>query len=118
MKERFYILAFICAIVVVSALTPVNTSKENGKVVTGIIKSISVGGVKDMVIELENVKITYYVNRGFENGFDIDSANQDYAGKSVTLYYADTWTPLAPFGTTSKHITQLSVDGTIIYSEW
>lgn len=118
MKERLYILTFIFAIVVVSALTPVNTSKENGKEVTGVVKSISVGGVKDMVIELENDKLTYYVNRGFENGFDINTANQEYAGKKVTLYYSDSWTPLAPFGTTSKHITRLWVDGSVKYTEW
>lgn len=118
MKKRLYILAFIGAVVVISALTPVNTERENSKVVTGIVKSISVGGVQDMVIELENDKITYYVNRGFENGFDIQTANQDYAGKKVILYYADSWTPLAPFGTTSKHITRLAVGGSIKYSEW
>lgn len=118
MKERLYILSFLGVILLIMALTPVNTSKENNKEVSGIIKSISVGGVKDMVIELENDKITYYVNRGFENKFDIQTANQQYAGKKVTLHYLDTWTPLAPFGTTSKHITRLLVDGSVLYSEW
>ena len=118
MKNRLYILMFIVVLLIITALTPVNTFKENGKEVTGVVKSISVGGVKDMVIELENDKITYYVNRGFENGFDIHSANQEYAGKRVTLYYSDSWTPLAPFGTTSKHITRLSVEGSIKYTEW
>ncbi|MES2862688.1 MAG: hypothetical protein V4666_01080, partial [Bacteroidota bacterium] len=67
---------------------------------------------------LENSKTKFYINRGFENGFKLKNARALLLGENVTLYYAKNWTPLAPFGTTSKHITQLSLNNKILYSEF
>jgi hypothetical protein len=39
-------------------------------------------------------------------------------GKKITLFYAKSWTPLAPFGTCSKHITRLNVNDSVVFSEW
>ena len=74
--------------------------------------------MNDLVFELQNDKTTYYINRGLENGFDLEHSRKKYSGKKVILSYAKSWTPLAPLGTTSKHITQISIDGKEIYSEW
>ena len=118
MKKIIYILLIIIFAFFALALIPINTSKENSVEISGTIKSLSEGGVKDLVFELENDKTTYYINRGLENGFELDKAKTDFIGKKVTLNYAKNWTPLAPFGTTCKHITQISVDGEEIYSEF
>ena len=81
------------------ALIPINTAKENSVEVSGTIKSLSEGGAKDLVFELDNDKTTYYINRGLENGFELDKSKTDFIGKKVTLTYAKSWTLLAPFGT-------------------
>jgi hypothetical protein len=119
MKKAIYI--FIAVLVVgflIILSTAIDTSKENSIKVYGTVKSISEGGVKDVVFELENNKTLYYINRGFENGFEIAKAKKDFEGKKITLFYAKSWTPLAPFGTCSKHITHLSVSGIVVFSEW
>ena len=119
MKKTIYI--FIAIIVVgffIILSTAIDTSKENSVEVSGIVKSISEGGVKDVVFELENSKTSYYINRGFENGFEINKAKKDFEGKEITLFYAKSWTPLAPSGTTCKHITRLSVNDSVVFSEW
>ena len=118
MKKIIYILLIIVFAFFALALIPINTSKDNCVIVSGSIKSISEGGVKDLVFELENDKTTYYINRGLENGFQLEKSKNDFIGKKVTLNYAKSWTPLAPFGTTCKHITQISVDGKEVYSEF
>jgi hypothetical protein len=118
MKKIAFFIVFALVILLVLALIPVNTAKKNSIEVVGKVKSISEGGVKDLIIELEDDKITYYINRGFENGFNLQKTKNDFEGKEVVLYYAKNWTPLAPFGTTSKHITQLSINDIIVYSEW
>lgn len=118
MKKSVYFIVITIVVLLVLALIPANRSKENSILVVGKVKNVSEGGVKDLVIELENSKVSYYINRGFENGFEMEKSREQLLGKNVVLYYAKNWTPLAPFGTTSKHITQLSLDNKIFYTEF
>ncbi|KGD69622.1 hypothetical protein LG45_02380 [Flavobacterium aquatile LMG 4008 = ATCC 11947] len=118
MKKIIYILLIIVFAFFALALIPINTSKENSIVISGTVKSLSEAGIKDLVFELENDKTTYYINRALENGFQLEKSKTEFIGKKVTLNYAKGWTPLAPFGTTCKHITQISVDGKEVYTEF
>jgi len=118
MRRVLYIVIIILVAFLVIALIPVDTSKENTIEVSGIVKSVSEGGVKDLVFELQNDEITYYINRGFENGFELGKAKKDFEGQQITLFYVKSWTPLAPFGTTSKHIAHAVVNDSVIYNEW
>jgi hypothetical protein len=118
MKKAIFIF-IVCSVVAFFIIlsTAIDTSKENSIEVSGTVKSVYEGGVKDVVFQLENHKTVYYINRGFENGFELAKAKKDFEGKKIRLFYAKSWTPLAPFGTSSKHITHLSVDDYIIYNE-
>ena len=118
MKRVIFTAIIILIAFLIIGLIPMDTSKENSTEVTGTVKLVSEGGVKDLVFELENDQITYYINRGFENGFDLAKTKKDYEGKKISLFYADSWTLLAPFGTTSKHITHAVVNDSVIYNEW
>lgn len=118
MKKPLYIILVVMIAFFIYGLTPMNTAKENCVEVSGTIQSIREGGIKDMVFELENDKITYYINRGFENGFEINKAKKDFVRKKVRLFYVKSWTPLAPFGTTNKHISHLIVNDSVMYNEW
>lgn len=119
MKKAIYIfiLFFVVAFFIILS-TAIDTSKENSMEVSGTVKSVYEGGVKDVVFQLENHKTTYYINRGFENGFEMAKAKKDFEGKKITLFYAKSWTPLAPFGTTCKHITRLTINDSVVFSEW
>lgn len=119
MKKTILIIGGVIFIFLITiSFRPLDNSKENSFQVSGVLESVSEGGVKDLVFKLEDDKITYYINRGLENGFSLEKIKTDYVGKKVVLNYAKAWTILAPFGTNSKHITQISVDGKEIYSEW
>lgn len=100
MKKAIYIFIVIIVIAFFIILsTAIDTSMENSTKVSGTVKSISEGGVKDVVFELENDLTTYYINREFENGFNLAKAKKDCEGKKIKLFYARSWTPLASFGT-------------------
>lgn len=118
MKKIIYIFIAIIVFIFIIALTAIDTSMENSVKVSGTVKSIAEGGVKDVVFELENNPTKYYINRGFENGFTLAKAKRDFEGKKIKLFYAKSWTPLAPFGTRCKHITHAAINDSVIFSEW
>lgn len=117
-KTVLIVIALIFAMLIVISLRPIDTSEANSSKVTGIVKSVSKGGANDLVFELEGDKTTYYINRGLENGYDLKNAKSNYLGKKATINYSNQWTILAPFGTKSKHIFEITIDSLIIYSEW
>lgn len=118
MKKVFYIVAIVLTVFFISVLKPMNTTKENCIEVSGVVKTVSEGGIKDLVFELDNDKTTYYINRGFEDGFEMANAKKVFEGKKITLFYVNSWTPLAPFGSRSKHIAHVAINDKIIFSQW
>lgn len=115
-KAVVIIVALFFAFLIIRLLHPVDSSKSNSIEVSGIVKSVSEGGVHDLVFELANDKITYYINLGLEMGTMLNKAKADYTGKKAIINYATGWTISAPLGTTSKSITQISIDDKEIYS--
>lgn len=118
MKRIIFIAILILIAFLIIGLIPTHRSKENATVIVGKVKSVAEGGVKDLVFELENNNTTYYINRGLENGFELEDAKRQFTGKNITLFYTEAWTPLAPFGSTSKHLSRAIINDTVIYSEW
>lgn len=116
-KTILIITALVFIVAIFISLKSIDSSEENCIEVSGIVKSVSEGGVHDLVFELENDNITYYINRGLEKGFTLEKVKTDYLGKKVIINYAKSRTILAPFGSTSKHIVQITIDGVKIYSE-
>lgn len=118
MKKAIFIVAIaVFALVAIVLSTAIDTSMENSVKVSGTVKSISEGGVKDIVFELENDSTLYYINRGFENGFNLAKAKKDFEGKKIKLFYAKSRSPLALEGC-SKHITHAVLNDSVIFSEW
>lgn len=119
MKKTILIaILAVLAIFLILVLKPIDTSAENSVKVTGIVESVSEGGAKDLVFKLNNDSLSYYINRGLENGFQLQKAKNDLIGKEIKIFYAKNWTPLAPFGTTNKHITHCAANDSVLYSEW
>jgi hypothetical protein len=116
MKKTIGVALLVLALFLV--FKPNDHSKENSIQVNGVVKNITEGGVNDAVFELENDSITYYINRRLENGSDLAALKKEFLGKTVSIWFTNSWTPLAPFGTKSKHITQLKSKDSIIYTEF
>ena len=108
------------ALLLVSAgllITPIPTPEEKDCLVfTGVVEEITEGGVKDVVFKLKDVQRQYYINRGLENGLDLDALKKNLLGKEVTIKYPDYGEPLLATKA-MKHISKLSYNNNTIYSE-
>ncbi len=90
-----------------------NPTEESSVTETKTIKGIKAGTSFDIVFtDLQGD--SYYINRGLERGLNLDSLNAKVLNKRVTLHLAKT---LGGY-VTSEHISQLSVGGDIIFTEF
>lgn len=112
----FAVVLVICAIL--SMARPVVTSRENSRCISGVVQTVEEAGVNDVVFKLEADSVSYYMNRGLEKGFALNRLEREVVGKRVTVFFSKSWTPLAPFGKESEHMTRLEMNGEVVYSEF
>ena len=116
MKNKILIFSiFIITIFVIIAFKPISFSKNNFENSKGNISKIYESGIKDVVFELENNKSTFYINRGLENKFNLETLKKELIGKKVSINYLIGWTPLDPFNERSKSIIEMKSEGNKIY---
>lgn len=88
-----------------------NPEPDSCDVVTIKVSKIYEAGTKDIVLDNpENNQ--YYINRGLESGFKIETLEHELLNKEVTLHLAKTI-----FGR-SRHIAQLAIKDSIYYTEF
>ena len=85
---------------------------EGCEIVTAKIVRISEGSTYDIVFHDDGTDF-YYINRGLQQGLNIDSLNDKVLNKTVTLHLAKVFG-----GITSEHISQLAIGDDIIYTEF
>ena len=89
-----------------------NPRPENCVVETVKIIKITEGPAFDIVFH-DNGTDYFYINRGLQNGLNLDSLNVKVLNKTVTLHLAK-----IIGGITSEHISQLAIGNEIIYTEF
>jgi hypothetical protein len=118
-KTHLTIAAAIGLFVLLAAFTlrpvPTVTEKEC-LVIKGTVTNIYEGGVKDVVFVLKGQKETYYINRGIEQGLDLNALKKQLEGKEITIKYPDHWSLLNPNGRL-RHIGKVEFEGKTIYNE-
>ncbi len=88
-----------------------NPKLEDAATKSVTITKISEGTSNDIVFT-DNQGETYYIKRGLKQGLILDSLNVKVLNKTVTLHLTKNI-----FGSTG-HITQLTVDDVIIFTEF
>jgi len=76
-----------------------------------LVTEINEGSSYDIAFK-ENNDDRYYINRGLEQGLTIAGLEEKVLNKKVTLHLYKFW-----FGT-SEHISQLTVDGNVLFTEF
>ena len=76
------------------------------KTITDTVTGVFEGGVKDAVFSFRHHK-SYYINRGLENGLDIDTLIKHVVNRPVTISYASP----------TNHINHFVLDGKVLFSE-
>ena len=89
-----------------------NPKPEDCVVVSVRVIKITEGGVKDIVFHDDGTDF-YYINRGLEQGLNLDSLKTKVLNKTVTLHLAKVLG-----GITSEHISQMALGDEIIYTEF
>ena len=116
MKFQFPKFIFTVSTLVIVAFTFVsciinNPKPEECDIITTTIIKIEEGTSYDIVFRNKGSDF-YYINRGLEQGLNLDSLNAKVLNKTVTLHL-----PRLFYGT-SEHIAQLTVGDEIIFSEF
>ncbi|EDP71119.1 hypothetical protein FBALC1_01507 [Flavobacteriales bacterium ALC-1] len=118
MKKSTFIIAgigialFILVTLMLKSCIIQNTKPEECVVIDVKVTKITEGGVKDIVFHDDGTDF-YYINRGLEQGLNLDTLKTKVLNKTVTLHLAKVLG-----GITSEHISQLALDDEIIYTEF
>ena len=115
MKKALILTSIVCFALIIVAFFPISFSKDKHIVENGIISKIYEGGVKDVVIELENNKNTFYINRGYEK-YTLEEI-QNLINKDVKITYSNGFTPLDLDNNRSKSIEKLEINNTVFFLE-
>lgn len=82
----------------------------------GIVTAVYEGGTNDVVFRLENNDRRFYINRGLENGLELDDLRKRLIGNEIVLKYPKYWTPL-DWDDQVKHVSKLEFRGEVLFNE-
>jgi len=111
MKRLFFVF-FLAFFFTLTSCIINNTKPEECVIETVKITKITEGPSYDIVFHDDGSDF-YYINRGLENGLNLDSLNAKVLNKTVTLHLAKVLG-----GITSEHISQMTLGDEIIYTEF
>lgn len=107
----FFVLALFLSLLLFKSCIISNPQPKECKIVEVTIKKIKEGSTFDIVLN-DTETDYYYINRGLEQGLNLDSLNAKVLNKTVTLHL-----PKMPFGE-SRHIAQMTLGDEIIFTEF
>ena len=111
-KTPFFVLALFLSVFLVFKSCAINNPQpEDCEVVEVTIKKITKGSSYDIVFHDTGTDY-YYINRGLEQGLNLETLNAKVLNKTVTLHL-----PKLLLGT-SEHIAQIAIGDDIIFTEF
>ncbi|HLT33232.1 MAG TPA: hypothetical protein VKZ98_05525 [Aquaticitalea sp.] len=116
---NIFLIAFSLAVVITAVLVlrPVPIISENEAITeTGIVSDIYEDGDNDIVFRLENNERIFYINRGLQNGLEINTLKEKLIGNPIILKYPKYWTPL-DWNDKIKHLSKVAFKDEIVFNE-
>ena len=111
-KTPFFVLAlFLSIFLVFKSCVISNPQPEDCEVIEVTIKKITEESSYDIVFHDTGTDY-YYINRGLEQGLNLETLNAKVLNKTVTLHL-----PKLLIGT-SEHIAQIAIGDDIIFTEF
>ena len=108
------ILFFIIALLIfrpVPIVTEDNTITEQG-----VVSSIYSNEGNDIIFTIENTQRRFYINRGLENGLELNNLKQRLIGNEIVLKYPKYWTPL-DWNNTVRHVSKVQFKDEVLFNE-
>lgn len=117
MKITLVSLILIVSIIAVLIFRPVPiVSESNAISEIGIVKEIYSNKGNDVIFIMLNTDRKFYINRGLENGLELNNLKEKLIGNSIVMKYPKYWTPL-DWNNRIRHISKVEFKNEIIFNE-
>ena len=116
---KYSLITFALFFFIVAALIfrPVPIVAEDRAIVKqGVVAEIYSNQGNDIVFLFENDKRRFYINRGLENGLELNELKNRLIGDEVVIKYPKYWTPL-DWNNRIRHLSKLEHNGEVLFNE-
>ena len=110
-------LSLIILIIAVLIFRPVPIVSENKTISeSGIVTEIYINKGNDVIFVMENTERRFYINRGLENGLELNNLKEKLIGNPIVVKYPKYWTPL-DWNNSIRHISKVEFNDEIVFNE-
>ena len=110
----FSLIILIIAVLIFRPVPIVSESNAISEI--GIVKEIYSNKGNDVIFVMENTNRRFYINRGLENGLELNNLKEKLIGNSIVVKYPKYWTPL-DWNDKIKHISKVEFNNEILFNE-
>ena len=110
----FSLLIFIMAVLIFRPVPIVSEDKAISE--SGIVKEIYSNKGNDVIFVMENTERRFYINRGLENGLELNNLKEKLIGNEIVVKYPNYWTPL-DWNNSVRHISKVEFKDEILFNE-
>ncbi|PHN02543.1 hypothetical protein [Flavilitoribacter nigricans] len=120
-KFARYLLITCCAVFFITAILifrPVPIVYESKAIAERrTVSEIYSNPGNDIIFRMEDTPRRFYINRGLENGLDLDELKEKLIGNAIVVKYPKYWTPL-DWNNSVRHISKVEFDGEVLFNEF
>ena len=117
MKITLVSLILIVSIIAVLIFRPVPIVSESKAISEiGIVKEVYSNKGNDVIFIMLNTDRKFYINRGLENGLELNNLKEKLIGNSIVMKYPKYWTPL-DWNNSIRHLSKVEFKNEIIFNE-
>tara|TARA_B100001027_G_C16095608_1_gene253677 strand:- start:44 stop:427 length:384 start_codon:yes stop_codon:yes gene_type:complete len=110
-------LILIVSIIAVLIFRPVPIVSESKAISEiRIVKEIYSNKGNDVIFIMLNTDRKFYINRGLENGLELNNLKEKLIGNSIVMKYPKYWTPL-DWNNSIRHLSKVEFKNEIIFNE-
>jgi len=110
----FSLIILIIAVLIFRPVPIVSESNAISEI--GIVREIYSNKGNDIIFVMENTDRRFYINRGLENGLELNNLKEKLIGNSIVVKYPKYWTPL-DWNDKIKHISKVEFNNEILFNE-
>ena len=110
----FILIVLIIAVLIFRPVPIVSESKAISEI--GIVKEIYSNKGNDVIFIMLNTDRKFYINRGLENGLELNNLKEKLIGNSIVMKYPKYWTPL-DWNNSIRHISKVEFKNEVIFNE-
>ena len=83
---------------------------------TGIVSEIYANKGNDVIFLIKDTPRRYYINRGLENGLELEKLQTELVGETIVMKYPKYWTPL-DWNNRIRHLSKVEYKGEVLFNE-